>query len=81
MLDSGQKAHKLGQRHHLPFKTLTYLGIGGNTDMRDPKTSTTLYKILTPQEKEEMSSTNWAGTALDVCALHVLVCELACSRR
>lgn len=34
--------------------------------MRDPTTSTVLYKILTPQEKADMPGTNWAGTALDV---------------
>ncbi|TKY90623.1 hypothetical protein EX895_000621 [Sporisorium graminicola] len=33
--------------------------------MRDPTTSTVLYKILTPQEKQQLPSTNWAGTALD----------------
>ncbi|KAJ1031675.1 hypothetical protein NDA13_002065 [Ustilago tritici] len=33
--------------------------------MGDPSTSTVLYKILTPQEKADMSGTNWAGTALD----------------
>ncbi|GAC95497.1 hypothetical protein PHSY_003073 [Pseudozyma hubeiensis SY62] len=33
--------------------------------MRDPTTSTVLYKILTPQEKLDMPDTNWAGTALD----------------
>ncbi|SPO20041.1 uncharacterized protein UTRI_00435_B [Ustilago trichophora] len=34
--------------------------------MRDPTTSTVLYKILTPQEKADMPATNWAGTALDL---------------
>lgn len=34
--------------------------------MRNPTSSTVLYKILTPQEKADMPGTNWAGTALDV---------------
>ncbi|CDU24007.1 uncharacterized protein SPSC_02636 [Sporisorium scitamineum] len=33
--------------------------------MRDPTTSTVLYKILTQQEKQDMPATNWAGTTLD----------------
>ncbi|GAK62274.1 glutathione S-transferase [Moesziomyces antarcticus] len=33
--------------------------------MRDPTTCTVLYKILTPQEKDALPATNWAGTALD----------------
>lgn len=36
--------------------------------MRDPSTCTVLYKILTPQEKDAMPATQWAGTALDVCS-------------
>ena len=34
--------------------------------MRDPTSSTVLYKILTPQEKADLPATHWAGTALDV---------------
>ncbi len=40
--------------------------------MRDPTTSTVLYKILTPQEKADMPATNWAGTALDVSIILTL---------
>ncbi|SNX81712.1 uncharacterized protein MEPE_00417 [Melanopsichium pennsylvanicum] len=34
--------------------------------MRDPTTSTVLYKILTPQEKADMPASSWSGTALDL---------------
>ncbi|CDS02254.1 hypothetical protein [Sporisorium scitamineum] len=39
--------------------------------MRDPTTSTVLYKILTQQEKQDMPATNWAGTTLDDGFIHL----------
>lgn len=64
--NAGDSKQRFNTVKHLHFPIETAPSATVSANMRDPTTSTVLYKILTPQEKADMPNTNWAGTALDV---------------